>query len=275
MAERPLEVRARAVRALEVRDLGRIAFPEAHRLQLALVQQRHAGECPDTLLLCEHDPVITLGRATGERWLREDDARASRRGRIRVSVAQRPHEVPGPPHVRLGPGPDTPPDDAVASRPRIRPLPTYRIERGGEATYHGPGQLVAYPILDLREHGRDIHRYIRSLEEVILRVLADFGLRGERREGLTGVWVGEAKIAAIGVAIRRWISFHGVALNLDCDLSVYDQIIPCGLPEAKTTTVARELGEPAGMDAAKASLVRHFVQVFCCEVAELFVACEL
>ena len=222
-----------AERALDVRDLGRIAFPEAHALQLELVQQRHAGECPDTLLLCEHDPVITLGRATGERWMR--------------------------------PGLDAGRDE---SRPYI---PVCSIERGGEATYHGPGQLVAYPILDLREHGRDIHRFIRSLEEVIIGVLADFGLAGERREGFTGVWVGGAKIAAIGVAIRRWISFHGVALNLDCDLSVYDQIIPCGLPEARTTSVARELGEPVGMDAAKASLARHFGQVFCYEVAELFV----
>jgi lipoate-protein ligase B len=154
-------------------------------------------------------------------------------------------------------------------------VPVCRIERGGEATYHGPGQLVAYPILDLREHGRDIHRFIRSLEEVIIGVLADFDVSGERCEGLTGVWVGGAKIAAIGVAIRRWISFHGVALNLDCDLSVYDRIIPCGLPEARTTSVARELGEPVGMDAAKTSLVRHFAHVFGSEVAELFSASKL
>ena len=226
-------------RALEVRDLGRIAFSDAHALQLELVQQRYGGECPDTLLLCEHDPVITLGRATGDRWMRPglDGRHDESRG----------HLVHGK-------------------------MPVCNIERGGEATYHGPGQLVAYPILDLREHGRDIHRFLRALEEVIIGVLADFDITGERREGLTGVWVGGAKIAAVGVAIRRWISFHGVALNLDCDLSVYDQIIPCGLPDAKTTSVARELGVPVGMDAAKASLIGHFVQVFCCEVAELFVA---
>jgi lipoate-protein ligase B len=267
-----------ADRALEVRDLGRIAFPEAHRLQLELVQQRHAGACPDTLLLCEHDSVITLGRATGEKWLRDGEVR---RGRIRVAAAQQPHEVSGP----VVPSPSAAGDGSEVGRGRIRvaaaqqphevpcpAVPIHRIERGGEATFHGPGQLVAYPILDLRDHGRDIHRFIRSLEEVVLRVLTDFGLAGERREGLTGVWVHGAKIAAIGVAIRRWISFHGVALNLDCDLSVYDEIIPCGLPEARTTSMARELGAPVGMDAAKACLAGHLAQVFGLTPAELLTA---
>lgn len=109
------------------------------------------------------------------------------------------------------------------------PLPLYRIDRGGEVTHHGPGQLVLYPVLDLQRHGGDLHLYLRALEDVVLAVLQELGLEGERLEGLTGVWLEGRKLAAIGVGARRWISQHGLALNVNGSLEGFDAIVPCGL----------------------------------------------
>lgn len=113
--------------------------------------------------------------------------------------------------------------------PADPPLPLHRIDRGGEVTHHAPGQLVLYPVLDLQRHGADLHLYLRDLEQVVLDLLADLGLQGERRAGLTGVWLEGRKLAAIGVGARRWISQHGVALNVSCDLGGFAAIAPCGL----------------------------------------------
>ncbi len=115
--------------------------------------------------------------------------------------------------------------------PRHPPLPLHRIDRGGEVTHHAPGQLVLYPVLNLRRHGTDLHRYLRGLEEVVLTLLASLGLRGERIEGLTGVWLEGRKVAAIGVGARRWISQHGLALNVDCSLEGFRAIVPCGIAD--------------------------------------------
>lgn len=121
------------------------------------------------------------------------------------------------------------------------PHPLHRIGRGGQATYHGPGQLVAYPIIDLTLVGRDLHRYLRLLEEVIIQTLASYQIEGCRRDGMTGVWVNNKKIASLGVGVRKWISFHGLALNVSGDLAPFESITPCGLSGVKMTSMKQEL----------------------------------
>jgi lipoyl(octanoyl) transferase len=124
------------------------------------------------------------------------------------------------------------------------PHPVVQINRGGQATYHGPGQLVGYPILDLRKRGQDLHRYLRALEAILIETLRASGIDGTRRDQLTGVWVGERKIASIGVGVRRWISMHGFALNVCGDLSPFHAIIPCGISGVEMTSIERECGAP-------------------------------
>ena len=133
--------------------------------------------------------------------------------------------------------------------------------RGGDVTYHGPGQMVAYPILSLKDRGRDVHRYVRNLEAVALRTLNDFGITAERDESHAGVWVGGAEIAAIGLSIRKWVTMHGLALNVAPDLSHFSLIHPCGLAGVKATSMAELLGGPVSMRAVAASFVRHFSTV--------------
>lgn len=142
-------------------------------------------------------------------------------------------------------------------------VPVFRTGRGGDVTYHGPGQLVAYPILDLRSKLRkDVHRYVRNLELSAIRTLKDFGLEGTRRPPYTGIWIDDKKIAAIGVAVRRCITFHGLALNVNTDLSYFKRIIPCGLEWADVTSIAKELGAEQSMEVVKESFLRHFSEVF-------------
>lgn len=136
----------------------------------------------------------------------------------------------------------------------------YETNRGGDVTYHGPGQLVGYPIVQLNEWKRDVHAYVRALEEVIIRVLADFGLSGERVAGATGVWTGGAKICAIGVHLSRWVSSHGFALNVATDLQYFQYIVPCGL--TKPVTSLRQLGVAVSMDEVKAAVRRRFAEVY-------------
>jgi len=125
-------------------------------------------------------------------------------------------------------------------------IPLYRTERGGEVTYHGPGQLVLYPLLHLARHRQDLHWYMRSLEEVVVRALAEVsGLQGERIPGLTGVWVGGSKVAAIGVRAKRWVTYHGVAINVCPDLSPFADIVPCGIADRPVSSVAQLMGMPA------------------------------
>lgn len=136
-------------------------------------------------------------------------------------------------------------------------VPVVEIERGGDATYHGPGQLVAYPIVKLGEGERDLHRFLRHLEEAMIRTLAERGVAAGRREGATGVWIGERKIASIGIACRRWVTFHGLALNVSTDLAYFQRIAPCGFDAAVMTSLARELGAPATVDEIKPRLAAH------------------
>lgn len=179
----------------EVRDLGRLGFEEAYRLQQEWLQARVDGEVGDLLLLAEHDPVVTRGRRSPE-------------------------------------------GDTAGV-----PFPVSTIERGGEATYHGPGQLVAYPIVQLAEGQRDLHAYLRWLEGVVIEALARLGLEGRREEGLTGVWLGTQKVCSIGVAVRRWVTWHGLAVNVTTDLAAYEGFAPCGLSADVMTRVADHMAE--------------------------------
>ena len=133
-------------------------------------------------------------------------------------------------------------DESSLLDERLLPHPVHRTNRGGQATYHGPGQLVGYPILDLNRYGRDLHHYLRFLEEVLIEVLFFYGVKGIRREGLTGVWVEDRKIASIGVGVRKWISMHGFALNIGRDLPGFEAIIPCGIAGVAMTSLSLESG---------------------------------
>jgi len=137
----------------------------------------------------------------------------------------------------------TPDRSSLAAESRL-PHPLFPINRGGQATYHGPGQLVGYPIIDLKGCGQDLHRYLRWLEGLLIEVLESDGLSAERRHGLTGVWVQNRKIASIGVGVRHWISMHGFALNVSGDLSPFSQIVPCGIHGVEMTSIERETGQP-------------------------------
>jgi lipoate-protein ligase B len=147
----------------------------------------------------------------------------------------------------------------------LRPgdVPVIRTGRGGDVTYHGPGQLVVYPIIDLRSKLRkDVHRYVRNLELSAIRTLADFALTATRRPPYTGIWMEDRKIAAIGVAVRRGITFHGLALNVNTDLSYFRRIIPCGLAWADVTSMEKELGEPQSMEIVRQRFLHHFASIF-------------
>ncbi|HXU62887.1 MAG TPA: lipoyl(octanoyl) transferase LipB [Polyangia bacterium] len=143
-------------------------------------------------------------------------------------------------------------------------IPLFEIERGGDVTYHGPGQLVGYPIFLLRADERDLHRYLRNLEEALIRAVGRFGLAGDRKAGWTGVWTtgGARKLASIGVAVKRWVTMHGFALNVSTDLSRFAAINPCGLDASVMGSVAGELGRPVGMDEMKAAVREEFSDVF-------------
>jgi lipoate-protein ligase B len=181
-------------------DLGLVPYAEALTLQRRLALLRVENRIPDTLILAQHPPVITIGRSGLKTHLR----------------------VPEPSLVALG-------------------IEYFEVERGGDITYHGPGQLVGYPILNLGEHGWDLHRYLRRLEEVLMMTLASFGITAERSPGRTGVWIGEGKIASLGIHVSRWVTRHGFALNVNVDLSPFTLIVPCGIQGVKVTSMAQEL----------------------------------
>jgi lipoyl(octanoyl) transferase len=142
-------------------------------------------------------------------------------------------------------------------------VPVYRTSRGGDVTYHGPGQVVVYPIVDLRSKLRkDVHRYVNHLELSAIRTLEDFGLEAIRRPPFTGIWISDRKIGAIGVAVRRCVTFHGLALNVNTDLSYFDRIVPCGLPWAEVTSMAKELSAEQSIERVRESFLRHFAEVF-------------
>ena len=151
---------------------------------------------------------------------------------------------------------------AEEGRLRAAGFDVVRTDRGGDITFHGPGQLVGYPIVDLRRHGRDVHRYLRDLEEVLIRAVAGYGIRAERSDGLTGVWAGGAKLASIGVRVVRWVTMHGFALNRDNDLSPFARIVPCGIAGCRMTSVAALTGGPVDRDDLARRVVDAFAAVF-------------
>ena len=212
-----------ATRLLEVRRLGRVPYAEALSLQRALVEDRRAGRVDDLLLLVEHPHVLTLG-------VRGDGGRA---------------------HILATP-------DALASRG----VEVHETGRGGDVTYHGPGQIIGYPIIDLNPDRRDVHRYVRDLETVLIRTAADYGIVAGRLEGLTGVWVDHEKLAAIGVRIARWITSHGFAFNVTTDLDYFALIVPCGIADRGVTSLARLLGRPVDQAEVQSRIIEHFCNVF-------------
>ena len=152
-------------------------------------------------------------------------------------------------------------DQSSLRSPQALPHPVFEINRGGQATWHGPGQLVSYPILDLERRGRDLHRYMRFLEDVVILTCSELGVESRRREGLTGVWVGSRKIASIGVGVRRWIAMHGLALNvMPCSLESFRHITPCGIADVEMTCIERESGRKAGVENAAQILAEVFLR---------------
>ncbi len=151
---------------------------------------------------------------------------------------------------------------------QIEGVPVFRIERGGQWTYHGPGQLVGYPVLDLDARQRDIHGFLRKIEEVLITSLSKFGIQSERHEGQTGVWVQNKKIASIGAAIRNWVSFHGFALNVNTDLNYFTLITPCGLPSSTMTSMRALLGDELNFDQVKKEVRAIFGKVFELQLTE-------
>jgi lipoyl(octanoyl) transferase len=148
---------------------------------------------------------------------------------------------------------------------KISGTDVFHIDRGGDITYHGPGQIVGYPIIDLNNYFLDIHRYLRSLEEVIIQTLAAFGILAGREKGMTGVWVDNEKIAAIGVKVSRWVTMHGFALNVNTDLSKFDRIIPCGIFHKGVTSMQRKLGQEVLIESVQNAIVKSFADVFGCQ----------
>jgi len=151
------------------------------------------------------------------------------------------------------------------------PHPVFSINRGGQATYHGPGQLMGYPVVDLRRCGQDLHRYLRWLEQLLIDLLTDYGIAAQRREGLTGVWVDDRKIASIGVGVRHWITMHGFALNVCGDLAPFGHIIPCGISNVAMTSIEKEIGQPVSVIDVAAS----FEKIAECRISDLRVEVEV
>jgi lipoyl(octanoyl) transferase len=208
---------------LAVRNLGTLDYQAALDLQRDLVERRKRGEIPDHLLLLEHPDVITLGVK---------------------NRSDRSHVLES--------------DAALAEKG----IALFETGRGGDVTYHGPGQLVGYPIIDLKPDRCDVHRYVRDLEEVLIRAVSDFGIQAGRIAGLTGIWVGPDKLAAIGVRISRWITSHGFALNVATDLSRFGLIVPCGITDKGVTSMEHVLGRQIPMDEVEKAVASRFAETF-------------
>lgn len=217
------------MRTIEVRRLGTVPYGEALALQRGLVEERRQHRVPDLLLLLQHPRVITFG-------VKGDGGRANVR----------------------------------ATSDRLAELGVELSEtgRGGDVTYHGPGQIVGYPILDLKPDRCDVHRYVRDLEDVMIRVCEDYGVAAGRITGLTGAWVGREKIGAIGVRISRWITSHGFAFNVTTNLDDFQLIVPCGIADHGVTSLEKAAGRPLAIAEVEDRIVGHFANVFDAAPAE-------
>ncbi len=207
---------------LHVGWLGRIDYLSAWEIQRRLVHLRREGSIPDTLLLLEHVPPVIT------------------LGR----AASREHLLATPEQLQaMG-------------------VQLVETDRGGDVTYHGPGQLVGYPVLDLRDHGRDVHLYLRRLEESLILALRHFGIEAHRKDGLTGVWVGAEKVAAMGIKVSHWITMHGFALNICPDLSHFALIVPCGIHDKGVISLQNLLGREVTLQEVIPVVVNSFARVF-------------
>jgi lipoyl(octanoyl) transferase len=210
------------MRVCESRYLGRTPYADAMSLQQSLHDARKRGEVPDTLLLLEHPHVITLGRAANRANILADEQMRAEKS------------------VEL-----------------------FETGRGGDVTYHGPGQLVGYPIISLAPDAQDVRRYVRDLQEVLVRTARDFGVEAEARGGeYVGVWVGEEKLAAIGIRISRWVTMHGFAFNVTTNLEYFNLIIPCGISDHGVTSLAKILNRNIELEAVAEAVTKHFGDVF-------------
>ena len=219
---------------LLVCDLGTMAYAEALGLQRAMAKARISGELDEDLLLLVEHPPVVT---------------------LGRSFKER--------HLLASP--------ALLAK---RGVELFEVERGGDVTFHGPGQLVGYPIVDLKRHKQDLHWYLRQVEEALIRAVAPLGITGERSAGYTGVWTEGRKLASIGVHARDWVTWHGFALNVTTDLSYFDFIVPCGIAAVEMTSVARELATPpAAYDALEAEVrdrvAKAFGEVFSLDLAAL------
>lgn len=211
---------------LQVVLAGLMDYQEALKMQKRLLQLRQAGKIQDILLLLEHPPVITLGK----------------RGKDTNILM---------------------PEDLLKSKG----IKIYRIDRGGDVTYHGPGQIVGYPIMDLKNHGKDIRKFVRNIEEVFIRLLKEeYNITAGRDPEHTGVWVGEEKITAIGLSIKRWVSMHGFAFNVNTNLDHFNLINPCGIIDKGVTSLEKIVGHPLNMDKVIDQVIKYFSRVFGVEV---------
>jgi len=212
----------RTSKLLDVRRLGLVPYADGLELQRALVEDRKADRIPDTLLLLQHPHVVTIG----------------------VKKDGRAHIIATP--------------EQLASRS----VEVFETGRGGDVTYHGPGQIVGYPIIDLNPDRRDVHRYVRDLEAVMIQVCADYGLTAGRVKGFSGAWVGDAKIGAIGVRISRWITSHGFAFNVTTDIEFFNLIVPCGIADRGVTSLSKEIGRTPEAAEVEDRFVEQFAAVF-------------
>lgn len=208
---------------LAIRNIGKIDYADALELQRDVAVKRQIGHIGDTLLIVEHPPVITLGS----------------RGK----------------HAHIEASRETLNQNKVS---------VYEVNRGGDVTYHGPGQIVGYPIFDLRDHGRDIKRFIWNIEEVFILLLKEeFNIIAHREEKeYTGVWVGRQKMTAIGMAVKKWITTHGFAFNVNTNLKHFDWIVPCGLADRGVTSVSEQLGKPVDYNRLVDLTIYYFCKVF-------------
>ena len=202
-------------------NLGRMKYKRVWKIQNKLVRLRHESEIPDCLLVCEHDPVITMGRGTDK-------------------------------------------NNLLVSRESLREkgIDLFEIERGGDITFHGPGQVILYPIINLQNREKDAHKYLRDLESVAIKALNELGLKAGIKKGLTGIWVNDQKIGAVGVAVSRWVTYHGLALNVNTDLDYFRLIKPCGITEYPVGSISRLLGMTVNIDNVNRLLVDNFIRHF-------------
>ncbi|MFM8533194.1 MAG: lipoyl(octanoyl) transferase LipB [Acidimicrobiia bacterium] len=211
-----------AGRAMAVKRLGLVSYADGLELQRGLVEDRKAGRIPDTLLLLQHPHVLTVG----------------------VKKDGRSHILATPERLSsLG-------------------VDVFETGRGGDVTYHGPGQLVGYPIFDLNPDRRDVHNYVRDIEEVMIRVCAEYGIEAGRSRGFSGAWVGDAKIGAIGVRISRWVTSHGFAFNVTTDVNFFNLIVPCGIADRGVTSLQTLLGQAPPMVEVEDLVAQQFAAVF-------------